>query len=336
MGLPGLQRPCLESGRAWAAALRRIEDRAVVELGRANGRAKVFREILAYMRGTVSIVDKRAVSSIAKRLGLTPRCVRMHLRALERDGRLLRTHQAGLRFPGQRGWATSAYVVPEALPYISEMPFSRQAKARAELRVPAVAAALLAAGHARALRQTAAKTPVLPGGSASSRGAENRKTSTEMGEAHPSVQASASSSVLEIRTVLPLPPRGRAVVENSDHVGGVAERAGATSPSPGSLVHEGHGGPELGCFAPHTPLAARIPMNTGSGIDAKARRRALARLIPSAAAAKLESWGMSWSEAKRRATKYSKIAAWLRIPAKPIGHSGRCRSPVPARRSPGA
>jgi hypothetical protein len=27
---------------------------------------------------------------------------------------------------------------------------------------------------------------------------------------------------------------------------------------------------------------------------------------------------------------------WVRIPAKPIGHSGRCRSPVPARRSPGA
>jgi hypothetical protein len=26
----------------------------------------------------------------------------------------------------------------------------------------------------------------------------------------------------------------------------------------------------------------------------------------------------------------------VRIPAKPIGHSGRCRSPVPARRSPGA
>jgi transposase len=26
----------------------------------------------------------------------------------------------------------------------------------------------------------------------------------------------------------------------------------------------------------------------------------------------------------------------LRIPAKPIGHSGRCRSPIPARRSPGA
>jgi len=26
----------------------------------------------------------------------------------------------------------------------------------------------------------------------------------------------------------------------------------------------------------------------------------------------------------------------LRIPAKPIGHSGRCRSLVPARRSPGA
>src|SRR6266498_3806725 len=25
----------------------------------------------------------------------------------------------------------------------------------------------------------------------------------------------------------------------------------------------------------------------------------------------------------------------VRIPAKPIGHSGRCRSPVPARRSPG-
>jgi len=29
-------------------------------------------------------------------------------------------------------------------------------------------------------------------------------------------------------------------------------------------------------------------------------------------------------------------ATQVRIPAKPIGHSGRCRSPVPARRSPGA
>ena len=28
--------------------------------------------------------------------------------------------------------------------------------------------------------------------------------------------------------------------------------------------------------------------------------------------------------------------ALLRIPAMPIGHSGRCRSPIPARRSPGA
>ena len=31
-----------------------------------------------------------------------------------------------------------------------------------------------------------------------------------------------------------------------------------------------------------------------------------------------------------------RIVALVRIPAKPIGHSGRCRSPVPARRSPGA
>ena len=30
------------------------------------------------------------------------------------------------------------------------------------------------------------------------------------------------------------------------------------------------------------------------------------------------------------------VPASVRIPAKPIGHSGRCRSPVPARRSPGA
>jgi hypothetical protein len=163
MPLPGLQRPCLESGRAWASALRRIEDRAVVELGRANGRAKVFREILAYLRGTVSIVDKRAVSSIGKRLGLTARCVRMHLAALERHGWVLRVHHAGLRFPGQRGWATSAYVVPAALPHVSAMPLSRRAKARAELRVPAVAAALLAAGHAQGLRQASAKAPSLRG-----------------------------------------------------------------------------------------------------------------------------------------------------------------------------
>lgn len=86
MALPGLRRTCLESGRARASALRRIEDRAVVELGRASGRAKVFRELLASLRGTVSIVDQRAVSSIAKRLGLTARCVRVHLATLERAG----------------------------------------------------------------------------------------------------------------------------------------------------------------------------------------------------------------------------------------------------------
>ncbi len=33
---------------------------------------------------------------------------------------------------------------------------------------------------------------------------------------------------------------------------------------------------------------------------------------------------------------FASCMAALRIPAMPIGHSGRCRSPVPARRSPGA
>jgi hypothetical protein len=34
--------------------------------------------------------------------------------------------------------------------------------------------------------------------------------------------------------------------------------------------------------------------------------------------------------------RYPNWAYWLRIPAMPIGYSGRCRSPIPARRSPGA
>lgn len=308
MALPGLQRTCLESGRAWASALRRIEDRAVVELGRANGRAKVFREILAYLRGTVSIVDKRAVSSIAKRLGLTPRCVRMHLAALERGGWVLRVHHAGLRFPGQRGWATSAYIVPETLPSISTMPLSRQAKARAELRAPAVAAALLAAGHARALRGVIAKSSAESACSAHPPAPDNRKTSTEMGEAHPSVQASASPCVSEITTVLPLPPRSPTLVDNPGRAGDDAGGSGAISPSSESVVDEGHGWPELGCFAPRMPLAARSQPGTRSGNDGRGQPM-LAGLTPRDAAAQLEAMGVSRSEAVHRAVGYSRTAS---------------------------
>ncbi len=271
MALTGIQHTCLESGRAWASALRRIEDRAVVELGRANGRAKVFREILAYLRGTVSIVDKRAVSSIAKRLGLTPRCVRMHLAALERDGWVLRVHHAGLRFPGQRGWATSAYVVPEALPCISAMPLSRQAKARAELRAPAVAASLLAAGHARALRGVIANSSAESACSSAPPAPDNRKTSTEMGEAHPSVQASASPYVSEITTVLPLPPRGPTPVDNpGPRAGENGGGAGATLPRPGALMVEGpcgqsSGASPLACLWPRDHSRAREAATTGGG-----------------------------------------------------------------------
>ncbi len=313
MALPGLQRPCLESGRAWASALRRIEDRAVVELGRANGRAKVFREILAYLRGTVSIVDKRAVSSIGKRLGLTPRCVRMHLAALERDGWVLRVHHAGLRFPGQRGWATSAYVVPEALPYISAMPLSRQAKARAELRAPAIAAAVLASGHARALRGAMAKISAASEGSAGLLKAENRKTSSGMGEAHPSVQASVSPAVSEITTVLPLPPRSPTPVDNTLQLAGDDVRGvGAIPPSSGEPLVEDRRWPELGCFAPRMPLAPRPQARTGSSNDGSTRA-ALAGLTPSAAAAQLEATGVPRSEAVQRAVGYSRTAAWRRF-----------------------
>jgi hypothetical protein len=313
MALPGLQRPCLESGRAWAAALRRIEDHAVVELGRANGRAKVFREILAYLRGTVSIVDKRAVSSIAKRLGLTPRCVRMHLAALERDGWVLRVHHAGLRFPGQRGWATSAYLVPTALPDIAAMPFSRQAKARADLRHPDIAAALLAAGHAQALRAVMVKSPAATVGSGGVPRGNNRKTSSEMGEAHPFVRACDPPAVSEITIALPLPPRGQAGVDNPGHAGHDAGGAGAPSLSSGSLGGgKDHGWPELGCSAPRTPLAARTRPGTKSGDDGRGHP-ALAGLTPSAAAAQLEAMGVPRSEAVQRAVGYSRTAAWRRF-----------------------
>jgi hypothetical protein len=255
----------------------------VVELGRANGRAKVFREILAYLRGAVSVVDKRAVSSIGKRLGLTPRCVRMHLAALERDSFVLRVHHAGLRFPGQRGWATSAYVVPDALPYISTMPLSRQAKARAELRVPAIAAALLAAGHAQALRRAGAKTPVSPAESTGSRVADNRKTSTEMGEAHPFVQASASSAVSEITTVLPLPPLGSGPVDSARR------------------EESGWGGARL--------RGAR----TRSSNEGNERQRGLAGLTVRRTVDQLEIIGLSRGEAIQRAMVYSRTAAWRRF-----------------------
>ncbi len=137
MGLPGLQRECLRSGTEWDATVRRFEDEAFAALGRACGRAKVLREILRYLGRDVAVADVRAVSSIARRLRVTVRNVRQHLAALEAAGWIVRVHKAGLRFPGQRGWATSAYVVPALLPAVALMPPGRRDKAR-ELLVPAL------------------------------------------------------------------------------------------------------------------------------------------------------------------------------------------------------
>ncbi len=46
------------------------------------------------------------------------------------------------------------------------------------------------------------------------------------------------------------------------------------------------------------------------------------------------AWNIAVEAVRKPGDRYSSDE--LRIPAKPIGHSGRCRSPVPARRSPGA
>lgn len=71
--VPGLQRPCLESGRAWASATRKEEARAILAMSRRGGRSKVYRELLRQCRDGVLPADLRAVSSIGARLGITER-----------------------------------------------------------------------------------------------------------------------------------------------------------------------------------------------------------------------------------------------------------------------
>jgi hypothetical protein len=53
--VPGLKRPCLESGRAWASATRAEEARAILAMSRRGGRSKVYRELLRQCRDGVPL-----------------------------------------------------------------------------------------------------------------------------------------------------------------------------------------------------------------------------------------------------------------------------------------
>jgi hypothetical protein len=143
----GLAREELESARPWAAAARRYGRDAARELHRRNGAAKVLAAITTYLASGVRVVDRRATGAIARAAGVTTRWAREKLAELEGDGYLLRVTRAGVRLPGQRGWETSAIIVPALLANGELMPDAARGAARAALaelalRDPKVRAAL--------------------------------------------------------------------------------------------------------------------------------------------------------------------------------------------------
>ena len=86
------------------------------------------------------------------------------------------------------------------------------------------------------------------------------------------------------------------------------------------------------------PAAASSVGALAAVSSARAAEPAPAPANPPAAApaAPLKVGGNAKYDAVLKAAREKLYPRCLRIPAKPIGHSGRCRSPVPARRSPGA
>jgi len=234
--VPGLRRPCLESGRAWASALRAEEARAILAMSRRGGRSKVYRELLRQCRDGVLPADLRAVSSIGARLGITERQVRKHLAALETEKWIVKVHHAGLRLPGQRGWTTTVTVLPALLPSVHLLPPGAREKARKVLLGELVRTALMQLGYARQLREAVgAREPpkVLPGPArGSGEPPDNLSISTPMGLGTGFVSACISPSVSEIATVSPYPLCAPRAVEDPPPCGEVRADARPLSNTP--------------------------------------------------------------------------------------------------------
>lgn len=308
--VPGLKRPCLESGRAWASATRDEEARAILAMSRRGGRSKVYRELLRQCRDGVLPADVRAVSSIGARLGITERQVRKHLAALEAEKWIVKVHHAGLRLPGQRGWTTTVIVLPALLPAVPLLPPAAREKARKLLLGELVRTALMTLGQARQLRQAVGPIePSPPPASEPARPppADNLSISTPMGLGRDSVHVGLFPSVSEISIASPYPLRTLNAVENPDHQAVRADARTCSEPSSGETA-----------AAPPPARTRRSPDHLGG-------------LKPSEVVAVLEAEGVPRSEAVQRATGFARTAAWRRWRRRkrlPEGRSVRRRALV--------
>lgn len=315
--VPGLRRPCLESGRAWASATRQEEARAILAMSRRGGRSKVYRELLRQCRDGVSPADVRAVSSIAARLGILDRQVRKHLAALEADGVIVTVHHAGIRLPGQRGWTTNVYVMPALLGAVPLLPPGARAKARKLLLSGLVRTALMTRGYARQLRDAigAPEEPPAAAPSVSSprRPPDNLSISTPMGLGSDFVSAGSSFTVPEITIVPPYPPGRLPPVDNSGPEREVRATA-RTDSEPAPVA-----GPE-GRDRSWVSTGSVWPCVDGDSAtrrptEATTRRtaRELRGLKPSQVVSILEVDGEPRSEAIHRATGFARVQAWRRF-----------------------
>jgi hypothetical protein len=140
----GLSKPAYASSLDWVKACEDYERHITRKLHRENGPIKVLRAILTYLAAGTCVVDTRAISTIARDVGVTPRWVRCCLAELEAGGLVARLFKLGWRGEGQRGWDTTAYVVPDLLLLIPGLARPRRAAALLLLRAPLLRAELRA------------------------------------------------------------------------------------------------------------------------------------------------------------------------------------------------
>jgi hypothetical protein len=175
----------------WSRHLRALKRSAGRELHRANGVAKVFSEILAYLAAGLTVCDARALSTIAEQLGIRDRRhVRRCVAWLARNGWIVRVHHRGMRFEGQRGWTTNVYVVPRTFGLVPFMPDAFRDRAIARLRELRGAI-----GELPELVALLGPAPVENAAPQADRPAENRVDPPDMGSVPSSLSVSSSSTV---------------------------------------------------------------------------------------------------------------------------------------------
>jgi hypothetical protein len=216
------------SAQPWLNALVALSLRVTRELHRHNGVRKVYQALLEHARRTLTVIDLRAVSTLAEELGVSEGQVRRCLGYLVRKGRVRRAHHRGLRFPGQRGWTTNAYVLVDALPLVRLLPEPFQKGCREKL-----AALRDAIGEAPGLADLLgpAPAPATVENAGNATPAEPITLQACTPWASSSLQVSVGDRYLDH----PLPPRG---VDNSaGDVAAVRSAEGADAPLP-PIAHE--------------------------------------------------------------------------------------------------